>query len=61
LYAEIEEGHRSSALAHLANAAYRTGRTLTFDTKAERFVGDPEADKLLTRPYRSPYVVPEQV
>ena len=29
LLAEIEEGHRSSALAHLANIAYRTGRTLT--------------------------------
>ena len=61
LYAEIEEGHRSSALAHLANAAYRTGRTLTFDTNTERFVGDAEADKLLTRPYRTPYVVPDQV
>ncbi len=61
LTAEIEEGHYSSALCHLANIAYRTGRTLTFDPKRERFVNDPEADKLLTRPYRPPYVVPEQV
>jgi len=61
LFAEIEEGHRSSTLAHLANIAYATGRTLEFDPQAERFVNAPDADKLLTRPYRSPYVVPDQV
>ncbi len=61
LLAEIEEGHLSSAMAHLANASYRTGRTLKFDPKAEQFIGDPEADKQLTRPYRAPYVVPNQV
>ena len=61
LYAEIEEGHLSSALCHLANIAYRTGRTLTFDPKTERFPGDEEANKLLTRQYRAPFVVPENV
>lgn len=61
LYAEIEEGHLSSTLCHLANVAYRTGRTLTFDPKAERFSGDEAANALLTRPYREPYVVPSQV
>jgi predicted dehydrogenase len=61
LYAEIEEGHLSAALPHLANIAYRTGRTLSFNPKSERFVNDPEADKLLTRPYRAPYVVPNEV
>lgn len=61
LYAEIEEGHLSSTLCHLANVAYRTGRTLTFDPKAERFSGDEAANALLTRPYRAPYVVPSQV
>ena len=61
LYAEIEEGHFSSSLCHLANIAYRTGRTLTFDPKTERFPGDEEANKLLTRPYRAPFVVPENV
>jgi hypothetical protein len=40
---------------------YRMGRTLTIDPKTERFVGDPEADKLLTVEYRPPYVVPEKV
>ena len=61
LYAEIAEGHLSAALPHLANIAYRTGRTLNFDGKTERFLGDPEADKLLTRPAREPFVVPEKV
>lgn len=37
------------------------GKSLTFDSKTERFVDDPEADKMLTREYRKPFVVPEQV
>ena len=39
---------------------YRLGRKLTVDAKAETFVDAPEADKLLTRPYRKPFVVPER-
>jgi hypothetical protein len=37
------------------------GRKLTFDGAKERFVGDPEADKLLTREYRAPFVIPDRV
>ena len=61
LTCDIEEGHLSAALAHLGNIAYRVKRGLRFDGKTERFVGDPEADKLLTRPYRAPFVIPEKV
>jgi predicted dehydrogenase len=61
LYAEIAEGHLSASLCHLANIAYTTGRTLQFDPQSERFAHDDEANALLTRPYRSPYVVPERV
>lgn len=61
LAAEIEEGHRSSALCHLANIAHRTRRTVVFDPKTERFPGDEEANRLLSRPYRAPYIVPERV
>jgi predicted dehydrogenase len=57
----IEDGHLSSSLAHMANIAYRTGRKLKFDGMTEKFVGDAEADKLLTRPYRAPFVIPEKV
>jgi hypothetical protein len=40
---------------------YRLGRVLEFDPQEEKFVSDPEADELLTRPYRAPFVVPEKV
>jgi hypothetical protein len=61
LNCDIAEGHLSSALPHLANISYRTGRVLHFDGGKEKFVGDAEADKLLTRPYRAPFVIPEKV
>jgi len=61
LTADIVEGHRSAALSHLANIAYRTGRTLRFDPNTERFLNDEEANRLLRREYRAPYVVPEKV
>ncbi|MEW6744528.1 MAG: Gfo/Idh/MocA family oxidoreductase [Planctomycetota bacterium] len=61
LTSEIESGHISTVLPHLANIAYRTGRTLSFDGARERFSGDREANALLTRDYREPYVVPEEV
>ena len=55
-------GHYTAALIHLANISYRLGgRSLTFDGDKEKFVNDPEADKLLTRNYRKPYVVPDKV
>jgi len=61
LTAEIEQGYKSACLAHLANIAYETGRTLSFDPQKEVFLGDDEANKLLTRDYREPYVVPKEV
>jgi hypothetical protein len=53
--------HLSSALAHLGNISFRTGRQLTFDPAKEKFVGDKEADSMLTREYRKGFVVPEKV
>ena len=61
LRCEIEEGHLSTSLCHLANISYRTGRKLVFDSDTETFPGDEEANGLLRREYREPYVVPEQV
>jgi predicted dehydrogenase len=46
---------------NLDKTSYRMGRTLTIDPKEEKFVGDAEADALLTREYRAPYVVPDTV
>jgi predicted dehydrogenase len=57
--ADIEEGHISTASCILANLSLRLGRTLTWDAKAQRVVGDAEANKLLRRPYRAPWIHPE--
>ncbi|MDD4191303.1 MAG: Gfo/Idh/MocA family oxidoreductase [Mangrovibacterium sp.] len=59
--AGIEEGFYSCALIHLGNIAWRVGRTLEFDPSTMKFKNDPEADALLTRNYRAPFVVPENV
>ena len=61
LNCDIEVGFLSSALPHLANISYRLGRELIFDGSKEKFVSDEEADRMLTRDYRKPYVVPENV
>lgn len=62
LNADIEEGHRSAILQHLANIATRLGgRRLVFDSKTETIVGDKEAGALLKKKYRKGYEVPERV
>jgi len=61
LAADIEEGHLSSAYCHLGNIAYRLGRKLHINPANESFIADPEADSLLTRKYRQPFVVPAKV
>ena len=45
----------------LAETTYNVGRVLNLDPKAEKFIDDDEANALLTRPYRAPFVVPAQV
>jgi len=57
----VETVHYSSGLAHLGNVAFRVGRQLDFDPRTEQFVGDDEANAMLTREYRKPFVVPDQV
>jgi predicted dehydrogenase len=61
LNGDIEEGHLSSAYCHLGNIAYRLGRKLHINPSTESFVNDPEADRMLSREYRAPFVVPEKV
>jgi hypothetical protein len=104
LASEVLDGHRSTALCHLANVSYRlgearpaaearkalltapaqeahdrlaahltdngvepdkirfqVGKALSIDNKTEKVAGDEAANKLLTREYRKPYVVPETV
>jgi predicted dehydrogenase len=59
--ADITEGHKSTRLCHLGNIAYRLSRTLRFDAATETIAGDPEANRLLGRAYRKPFVLPAKV
>ena len=56
---DIEQGYVSSAACILANLSMRLGRTLEWDHAQGRVVGDEEANRLLRRPYREPWVHPE--
>jgi len=53
--APVEIGHRSTSICLLGNIAMRLGRKLHWDPKAEQFTNDDEANRLLTRPLRSPW------
>jgi predicted dehydrogenase len=57
--ADIEEGYISTASSILANISMQLGRTIHWDSAKQDVIGDPEASKLLTRPYRAPWVHPE--
>jgi predicted dehydrogenase len=56
--ADIEEGHISSASCILANVAMKLGRSLRYDPLQRKVIGDAEANKLLSRPYRQPWKHP---
>jgi predicted dehydrogenase len=51
----VEIGHRVSAVCHLGNIAMKLSRRLRWDPKAERFVGDDEANKMLQSRHRAPW------
>jgi len=57
--ADIEQGYISTTSCILANNALKLGRTLTWDEKTQRVVNDEEANRLLHRPYRKPWIHPE--
>jgi predicted dehydrogenase len=53
--ADIEEGHRSTTFALLANIALATKERLDWDSKAERFTNHEQANELLDYEYRAPW------
>ncbi len=55
--APVETAHRSITIAHLGNISLRLGRDLKWDPKTERFPGDEEANKMLSRPMRHPWSI----
>jgi hypothetical protein len=55
------EEHLKANQVDLHKTTAALGMWLKLNPKTERFIGSAEADKLLTRDYRAPFVVPEKV
>jgi predicted dehydrogenase len=56
---DVEVGHDSMIACHLGNMAQRLGRMVKWDPDKEAVVGDPDAQKLVARPYRAPWALPK--
>ncbi|MCE9556964.1 MAG: Gfo/Idh/MocA family oxidoreductase [Planctomycetes bacterium] len=57
--ADVEIGHRSVTICHLANITRAVGRRLRWDPTKEQFAGDEEANRLVDRPRRKGYELPQ--
>jgi hypothetical protein len=53
----VESGQAASTLGNVADIALRLGRKLTWDPAQDRFVGDEQANAMLSRAARSPWTV----
>ncbi len=58
--ADIEIAHRSTTVCYLVNICRDLKRKLRWDPKAERFIGDDEANGMLSRPRRAGYELPKE-
>ncbi|MCX7390331.1 MAG: hypothetical protein NTX02_04000 [Planctomycetia bacterium] len=56
--ADVEIGHRSVTVCHLANIARAIGRPLQWNPATELFLGDEQANAMLDRPRRTGFQVP---
>jgi len=59
--ADVEIGHRSVTVCHLANIAREIGRKIRWDPEKEIFPGDDEANRYLDRPKRKGFELPNPV
>ncbi len=53
--ATADVAHHAITACHAANVCVRLGRPVKWDPVREEFVGDEEANRLRTRPYRQPW------
>ncbi|MBI3464858.1 MAG: Gfo/Idh/MocA family oxidoreductase [Planctomycetes bacterium] len=60
-FARMEEHLAKENKLKLADTKYRLGRVLKFDAPGEKFVDDSQANAMLTRNYRAPFVVPDKI
>ena len=56
---DIEIGHRSTNVSLLGMLSMKLGRSIKWDGEKELVIGDNEANKLLRRDYRKPWLYPE--
>jgi predicted dehydrogenase len=56
---DIELIHRSTNMSLLGTLSYKLGRSVQWDGEKEIIVGDPDANKLLRREYRKPWIYPD--
>ena len=52
---DLASAHRVSTMCHLANLSLRLGRKLRWDAVRQDVIDDPDASKMLVRPYRAPW------
>lgn len=57
--ADVETAHRATTLCHLVSICRLLDRKLKWDPKAEKFAGDEEANRMLSRPRRKGYELPK--
>jgi predicted dehydrogenase len=55
---DIGLGHVMSGMIHMGNISWRVKRKLRFDAERQAFSGDAEANALISREYREPWVLP---
>ena len=56
--APIEPAYRAISVALLGEIAMTTGQTIKWDPDKEEIIGNPRANRLLSRPYRQPWILP---
>jgi len=56
--ADVEICQKAMLACHLGNIAFRLGRQINWDPGKQALLGDAEAEKLVTRNYRSPWKLP---
>ncbi|MCY4189506.1 MAG: gfo/Idh/MocA family oxidoreductase, partial [Bryobacterales bacterium] len=61
LNADIQVGAAAADLCHLANISYRCQQKLHMDRATGLFAGNGMANEMLSRRYRAPYVVPQEI
>ena len=50
-----EGAHRANSTCQIANICIQLGRKLAWDSKSEKFIDDPVADRMLSRTIRAPW------